>query len=168
MNYKVIYTSVTGNTKALAKAIKNIEPRQCLYCGAPETDREGGAELIFAGFWTDKGICPDSLKNYFEKLHGKQIFLFGTAGFGESEEYFQNIIHRVSQLISGDNEIIGSFMCQGRMPETVRKRYELMAEKEPDNENIQRFLENYEKALSHPDANDLAKLKEMARLYIGR
>ena len=64
MKYAVIYDSPTGNTKILAEEIRkymdgqNGNTEECLYCGEPD-DADGKklseAEVIFAGFWTDKG-----------------------------------------------------------------------------------------------------------------
>ena len=58
--------------------------------------------------------------------------------------------------IADDNQIVGQFMCQGKMPMSVRQRYEQMAQKQPD-----RFLpmiDNFDKALSHPNEQDLQSL----------
>lgn len=164
--FEAVYSSVTGNTKMLAEIIQKAGPKQCLYCGPPESAGKTGADLIFAGFWTDKGSCTEPFAAYLKSLHGKRIFLFGTAGFGGSPEYFQGILERVSGFISSDNEQIGSFMCQGKMPEAVKKRYEDMAKKNPDDERILSFLNNYEKALAHPDEKDLFDLKSMAEKFI--
>ena len=54
------------------------------------------------------------------------MFLFGTAGFGESEAYFQKVLDRVKESIDESNSIIGTYMCQGKMPMAVRERYEKM------------------------------------------
>lgn len=52
------------------------------------------------------------------------------------------------------------------LPEAVKKRYEDMAKKNPDDERILSFLNNYEKALAHPDEKDLFDLKSMAEKFI--
>ena len=46
-------------------------------------------------------------------------------------------------------------MCQGKMPQPVRDRYEAM-EESPHRTSM---LENFDRAFSHPDADDLARLK---------
>ena len=38
------------------------------------------AELLFLGFWTDKGECSEKIRKYMETLHGQKVVLFGTAG----------------------------------------------------------------------------------------
>ena len=47
-------------------------------------------------------------------------------------------------------------MCQSRMPHAVRQRYEAMEE----TPRRSAMLENFDQALSHPDAEDLRRLQE--------
>ena len=49
----------------------------------------------------------------------------------------------------------GGYMCQGRMPQAVRSRYEAMQAKEPENTRYKMLIENFDEALAHPDTNDL-------------
>ena len=59
MKYAVIYESATGNTEMLAKEIKStLGKEKCVCFGTPEEELQSKAEdadLIFLGFWTDKG-----------------------------------------------------------------------------------------------------------------
>ena len=50
----------------------------------------------------------------------------------------------------------GTYMCQGKMPQAVRTRYEQM----PESPRRAMMLANFDQAVSHPDAADLARLKE--------
>ena len=58
------------------------------------------------------------------------------------------------------NVIVGEYMCQGRMPQSVRERYLKMKEAPNHPANLDVLIQNFDCALSHPDANDLEKLKE--------
>ena len=170
MKYAVIYDSPTGNTKILAEEIKkymdgqNGNTGECLYCGEPD-DADGKklseAEVIFAGFWTDKGDSGAKLAGFLESLHSSRVFLFGTAGFGGSEEYFSRILERVVSHLPSDNTVAGRYMCQGKMPMTVRKRYEAMLEQDPEDKRMKAMIDNFDRALSHPDSADLEKLRSM-------
>ena len=57
--------------------------------------------------------------------------------------------------------MIGTFMCQGRMPMAVRERYEKMlsAPPSPRMPDPRKMLENFARALPHPDEEDLARFK---------
>ena len=87
--YSIVFNSPTGNTKKLADTIYAALPKEnCDYFGAP---KEGGlySEMLYIGFWTDKGNADKSTLTLLSTLKGKKIFLFGTAGFGGSDAYFQ-------------------------------------------------------------------------------
>ena len=161
MKYAVVYSSRTGNTKELAQTIREALPgEECEYFGLPGGDSDLKASLVFAGFWTDKGSCDEEMAQWLQSLRCKQVFLFGTAGFGGSETYFDAILRRVGANLDDSNVLAGSFMCQGRMPEAVLLRYEAMREKSPMDEKIAGMIDNYHKAFPHPDSDDKQRLAE--------
>ena len=55
--------------------------------------------LIYVGFWTDKGNASKEALDYLKTLHHQKIFLFGTAGFGKSDNYFKKIIDKVKEVL---------------------------------------------------------------------
>lgn len=155
MSYAIVYSSRTGNTAMLAKAIQEILPAEdCLYFGAPDA-RALAADTIYAGFWTDKGSCDEQVAEFLKSLTGQKVFLFGTAGFGGAPAYFAQILDRVRQNLNDSVAVIGTYMCQGKMPKAVRTRY-LSMEESPRRTAM---LQNFEQALTHPDTADLAALK---------
>ena len=165
MKYAVVYCSHTGNTKRVAEAIAQVIPAEdMLYFGIPDMDATKDADVIFAGFWTDKGSCPSALLDYFSSLHNKQIVLFGTCGFGGSAEYYDMILQRVSAFIEDDCTYVDGFMCQGKMPQSVRERYMKMKENPEHPANLDALIKNFDCALSHPDSDDLEKLRNLCRL----
>lgn len=48
-----------------------------------------------------------------------------------------------------------------KMPQSVRERYEKMKEQPNHMPNIDAMIENFDKALAHPDDNDLNALKQL-------
>ena len=87
MKYAVVYKSLTGNTELLAETVRDELGDACIYFGVPDA-KALDADVIFLGFWTDKGNCEESLKSFLEGLHGKRVELFGTAGFGKRPVLF--------------------------------------------------------------------------------
>ena len=157
--YSIIYSSKTGNTKKLAEAIYNTLPQnKCDYYGTVDKIDDVLSNVIYIGFWTEKGNADHLTIDFLNKLKNKKIFLFGTAGYGESEKYFEGIINNVKKNIDSSNTIIGSFMCQGKMPLSVRERYEKMREQNNISLNIDKLIANFDKALSHPNTDDLKTL----------
>ena len=164
MTYMIVYSSVTGNTKAIAEAIKNtLRKDSCTYCGEIEGSVDYDADILFVGFWVHKGSCTDEVKHYLESLEHQEVALFGTAGFGGSKSYFDTILEKVKSYIPKSNDIIGNFMCQGKMTENVLERYSKMLEEKPGNNEILDMINNYNKALSHPNKNDVKEVQIFAK-----
>lgn len=154
MSYAIVYSSHTGNTALLAQTIRETLPQEdCVYFGAPDPSALT-AETVYVGFWTDKGTCDTSIAQFLQSLTNQKVFLFGTAGFGGAAAYFEQILNRVKENLEDSTELIGTYMCQGKMPPSVRTRYEQMEE----GPRRTAMLENFDQALSHPNAEDLANL----------
>ncbi len=160
MAYSIVYSSHTGNTAMLAEAVKEaVSTENCLYFGGPDVEYID-TPLIFIGFWTNKGTCDGTAKAFLKTLKNKSLFLFGTAGFGGSKEYYKKIMDDVQQNIHASNKVIGTYMCQGKMPITVRTRYENMLATTTVDSNFKDLIDNYDHAASHPDLADRDNLKQ--------
>lgn len=116
------------------------------------------AELVLLGSWTDKGGLDPSLAEKLPQLAGKRVFLFGTCGFGGSKEYYDRVLERFAFELPADAQVVGRFMCQGQMPPAVRERYAKMAGQDP--KRFEPMIENFDRALGHPDDVDLAAFED--------
>ena len=155
MRYAIVYSSRTGNTAMLAQAIREALPREeCIHFGEP-TPQALAAGALCVGFWTDKGTCDAQSARFLQSVTHQRVFLFGTAGFGGDPNYFEQILSRVQANLGREVEVVGTYMCQGKMPQAVRTRYEAM----PDSPRRTTMLENFDHAACHPDQQDLARLK---------
>ena len=160
-NYSIIFSSLTGNTRKLADKIHEILPKEsCDYFGT--ADAQGiESELLYIGFWTDKGHCNAEIGTFLKKIKDKEVFLFGTAGFGGDTEYFDKILKKVEKNLDRSNILRGSYMCQGKMPNSVRERYMKMKNSPLPVPNIDAMIENFDRAVSHPDEQDLEQLRQV-------
>lgn len=155
MSYAIVFSSRTGNTALLAHTIREALPEEeCLYFGPPDAKALDG-ETVYVGFWTDKGTCDEGVAAFLRSLTHQRVFLFGTAGFGGSPAYFEQILDRVRENLAPQVQAAGTYMCQGRMPQAVRDRYQAMDE----SPRRTAMLENFDRAVSHPDAEDLERLQ---------
>ncbi|MFQ8832326.1 MAG: flavodoxin family protein [Ruthenibacterium lactatiformans] len=77
-------------------------------------------------------------------------------GVRRGPDYFNMLLENVKKLLPSDAVYLGGWMCQGRMPGSVRARFAAQLEQDPENANAKRMLENFDRALSHPDEADLA------------
>ena len=160
MRYAIVFSSKTGNTALLAQTLQEQLPQaDCCYFGAPDAAALA-ADTLYVGFWTDKGKADADTLDFLQQLRGKRVFLFGTAGFGGSAEYFAKILSAVQAELDPSNTVVGTYMCQGRMPQSVRQRYEAMKQQPNPASNLDMLIENFDRALAHPDAGDLERLKQ--------
>ena len=161
MKNAVVFSSKTGNTKQLADEIRNVLSEETIkYFGSPET-APLDADCYYVGFWTDKGHCNAEIGTFLKKIKDKEVFLFGTAGFGGDTEYFDKILKKVEKNLDRSNILRGSYMCQGKMPNSVRERYMKMKNSPLPVPNIDAMIENFDRAVSHPDEQDLEQLRQV-------
>ena len=147
MKHAIVYSSITGNTKKLAETIKNKVGDA--YFGKP-SDEELMADVIFVGFWAIKNSCGEDIKRFIEKLDGKNIFIFGTAGYDNTQEYFDGILDSVKAHVPSSNTIIGTYMCQGKVSDNKQANLkEVMPEK------YELIKDNLAESVNHPNEYDV-------------
>ena len=145
MKSLVLYSSLTGNTKKIAYTIydeiqeeKDIKDVNELVDYSIDYENY---DIVFLGYWVDKGICDKNSKQVLENIHNKKIALF----------------------IPKDNEILGSFICQGKIAEGLKAKYKEMLKLSPDNEHIRQQLNNHEESQSHPDEQEIYEASMFAK-----
>ena len=146
MSYAIICSSKTGNTEKLAQRAREV-------LGEEGEGPVADADLVLVGSWTDKGGMDPALDARLGELAGLRVFLFGTCGFGGSQAYYDRVLDRFQSALPEDSQVVGRFMCQGQMPPAVRDRYVKMSEQDP--KKFEPMIENFDRALGHPDAADL-------------
>ncbi|MCC0635070.1 MULTISPECIES: flavodoxin family protein BilS [unclassified Clostridioides] len=161
MKSLILYSSLTGNTKKIAQSIYDAMQGEKEIKNISEvTDNNVDYEkydIIFLGYWVDKGICDKNSKLVFENIHNKKLALFGTMGANTKGNYGINIMDKVKDVFSKDNEIVGSFICQGKIAEGLKVKYEEMLKLHPENEHIREQLKGHEESQSHPDEQDVSE-----------
>lgn len=151
MKKSIVYSSGTGNTEKLAEAIK-AKVGDVAYCGKLD-DSALESDVIFVGFWTAKFTCTDDVKTFLEKVKNKKIFLFGTAGYDDTSEYFEKILTAVKENVDSSNTIVGEFMSMGKVSAGKQK-----AIAEMDQAKFDSMKAKLDQAESHPNQADLDKL----------
>ena len=74
--YSILFSSLTGNTKKLADAIHETSPKNdCEYFGAIKTPVPS-SELLYIGFWTDKGNADNETLTLLSTLKKTNGFFF--------------------------------------------------------------------------------------------
>lgn len=169
MRYAILYDSHTGNTANVAQAILHTLPedeRLCYYSSIEAIDHPekfADADLIFYGFWTDRGTCPERSQQLLSQLPATKIALFGTAGFGTSEDYFQKILDNAAQYLPKDASLTGTFMCAGKMPSSVEEQYSKLLSDPINGEQAKQMLEKFNAVKGHPNKEELEAVAKFAQ-----
>ena len=166
MKILIVYESMTGNTKDVAIAIYDAlkfdyNVKVLNVVDALESDSRD-ADLYFLGSWVNRGTSGNLINQFAKTLKNKNIAIFGTAGFGESEDYFKSLTERFVANIDNSNTFYSSYFCQGRMREIVKERYIELLKDHPDDKSLEVKIENFDRARQHPNIEDLSLAQKFA------
>lgn len=120
MKVQVIYSSLTGCTKKVANAIFNrldVEQKTIhdLKDGTPILD----GDIILLGYWGISGNPNDEMKKFLQTVNGKAVGVFCTLGYYADSAHAHETVQAGLNLIKEHNEIIGSFVCNGAVSQTL-------------------------------------------------
>ena len=160
---QIIYDSNTGNTELLATKIYQLYPDSII--SRIDQTNEVIGDILYLGSWCDKGNMTEAMQHLVHTLHHKKIFVFGTCGFGKDQNYFDMIAKRMISSIPNDNDVIGYFICQGKIDPKFQKKYEDMLKDEKTRKQAEIMLDNFKLAESHPDHDDLQALENKLKTY---
>ena len=98
--YSIIFSSLTGNTKKLADTIRAVLPAEdCDYFGAPKAE-ELHSEILYIGFWTDKGNADSATLELLSKLRDKRFFYSGRRALAAARHIFRRSLSMLSSLLA--------------------------------------------------------------------
>lgn len=168
MSYAVVVDSKTGNTRKLADALGELVG--CAVEGIEDPDAAlamAFADTVLFGFWCDKGDCSPEAAAALARLDHKRVFLFGTAGFGGSPEYFERVLGNVRKHLPDSAELIGTVMCQGKIDAAARGKWEKAVAANPDDLRAKMMLKTFDMAAQHPSQQDLGRVTTAAKKALG-
>ncbi|NLZ38199.1 MAG: flavodoxin [Firmicutes bacterium] len=167
MNPKILiaYSSRTGNTEKVAKAIYEVLSARSDIQKLPEVNCEK-YDTVVMGYWVDKGTANEESLNFIKSLSGKKVVLFGTLGAGDYNGYYQKVREAVEKELPADCTLLGHklFRATSIMLHRLRKQHA----ENPDDLEIKKRLEDYEKNKHRPDENDLKEAQEFVLSILGK
>ena len=164
MNIAVIYSSRTGNTKAVAEHIAEVlGTRAYAVAEAPNLASYDG--LAF-GYWVDRANANAEAREFMASIVNKKVFLFGT--LGAYPEHGQRALTMAQSHINDSNEVVGHFLCQGKIEQAIIERFKNMPRTSdnphaPSPERIQLW----DTGVGHPDQNDFTNAQHAVRKAFG-
>lgn len=169
MQYIVLYSSRTGNTKKIAEAISSVLPvaTPCLPVGEAPADLNA-YDCVFAGFWVDRGSADPEAQQLLRRLEHPRVALFATLGADPRSEHAADSLRNAAALRPGGQPPVHSFICQGKVdPQLIEQMKKMFPAGHPHAVDEKREALHKE-ASKHPDEADLAAAKAFATETVKR
>ncbi len=154
MRTLVTYSTRTGNTRKIAEGILEIMPEGADIFPIEEVPSFEGYDFIAVGFWVDRGTADENTRKHIIRIKQKQIGLFGTLGAYPDSDHAQRSMENVKKLVHSDNQIIGEFMCQGKIDPRLTEKFATLPADHPHAMTPERKV-RHEEASKHPNEEDI-------------
>lgn len=154
----VTYSSKTGNTEKVAIAISDaIENSELLKIkDVKDINKYDG---IIVGYWADKGIANKEADVFLRKINNKKCGIFATLGAYPDSKHSQDVINYGKEILENQgNEVLATFICQGKIDPKLTKMFKSFPEGHPHYMDEAR-RKRHEDASTHPDEKDLENSK---------
>ena len=114
MSYAIVFSSITGNTAALADHLHSmLLADSCVYFG--DVSREAAkldADLFFVGFRTeDDGTCDSKSRVFLKALNDKTVVLFGTSGYEMDKKELDRVMSAAAKHVPVSSTVIPGVIC---------------------------------------------------------
>ena len=121
------------------------------WMSAPGTEKQ--KQKIILSILLILAVYPLEIIDLLSSLHGRNVALFGTCGMGAGSRYYSALEQNARVWLSNSNNFLGSFFCQGKMPDAIRQKYESYRGKCED-AKLDKMLSYFDEAASHPNKQD--------------
>ena len=113
-----------------------------------------GYDVVALGYWLRRGGPDDLMRAHLPRITGSRVVLFQTHGTDVGSEHAVTSFARAAYLLGADCEILGTFSVQGKLaPALIARR----KKSDPDDTHMSPAAqERWQRAASHPDADDRA------------
>ncbi len=166
MKSLIVYSSLTGNTRAVAEAIASVMPEPCELVSVQEAPSDlSSYDFIAIGYWVDKGMPDQNCIQFMKTVQGKKVGLFGTLGAYPDSDHAKKCQANAARLMEG-NEILGQFICQGKVDPKV---IEMMKKMAPDSHPMtEERRARIQEAKKHPNEEDFQNARQAFSAMIAK
>lgn len=160
----VIYSSLTGNTKQVAEAIASILPEGTPCVAMSELPSDiASYDLVFAGFWVDKGTANKEARDILGTLHNLYIALFATAGVPPHMEHAKQSLVNAAACLPDGVVPVDTFICQGKVdPKVIEMMYKMFPKGHSHGQSADRDA-RHKQAAVHPNEDDCKAARQFAK-----
>lgn len=162
MRSLVVYSSLTGNTKRVAEAVFEALPGEREISPVQQAPSPEDFDFVAVGFWVNRGKPDADSEGYMRNIESKRIGLFGTLGAYPDSDHAKRSMDAAREMVKG-NQVICTFMCQGKIDPAVLERMDEMAKENPEFAHAMtpERAARIEEAKKHPDENDLRNAQKI-------
>lgn len=163
MKFLIVYSSRTGNTKKVAEALFRAAPEGSTLRSVDETFETEGYDVIFAGYWLDRGGADERSKQFLRTLTGKRIVLFETMGADPASEHAAAGFANAATALSEGNTVLGAFAVRGEVDPAL-----VLAMKKRGADNPHgspEAMSRIAQAKGHPDETDLSRAEGYMKAF---
>lgn len=166
MKILITYSSKTGNTEKVAKAIhKSIPTAEIL---AISELQNLDYDLIFVGGWIDRSTYDQMALTLVKQIFDKKVAYFFTLGAYPDSDHAKDCIKNIEQLLTdNNNEVMGGYFCQGAIDPKLIEWLSTLPSDHRMSPNEQR-KQRWEDAKTHPDTSDLEKASSFATTILNK
>ncbi len=151
MKNLVVYSSKTGNTEKLAKALYDFLPGEKEIYPVTEAPDPNDYTFVAIGFWVKNGEPDPDTQAYLKKIQeDHEVFLFATHGAKTDSEEAKKAMKKAEEL-GKKGRIVGMFHCLGEVPQDVIEQARNMSPPPA-------WLAEAEGAKGHPDSKDIEEM----------
>lgn len=163
MKILIAVSSKTGNTRKIAEAIASAVPEAELH-NVEDAPDPSPYDLIFMGFWVDKGTADKKAAGFIEKISKKTVAIFATLGAYPDSQHATDSLEKVAKLLP-DCQVVDRYICQGAIdPKLIEWMSKLPADHPHAPDDLRR--QRWQDALTHPDENDCQAASEWAKAVL--
>lgn len=161
MSVLIVYSTLSGNTKAVCERIYGVlnqEKRIVNIRDVEEVNLEEFSNII-VGFWCDKGTMDKESLEFTKSLKNKNLYFLGTLGAKPDSEHWKDVFERAKKLCVENNNFVDGLLIWGRISEALQERIKKLPPEHPHGPNPER-LARWEAASTHPDEEDFKKAED--------
>ncbi|TCK92811.1 flavodoxin [Natranaerovirga hydrolytica] len=153
MDYIIIYSSETGNTKKVAYEIFKSMPEGTKIYDLQDIQGDVKEKNLILGYWVDRAKPNKEMLHFMECLTNKNIVAFGTLGAYPDSEHAQVTKKNVAEILEPRNTLLGQFLCQGRISSKITEMFKRASSDSPHRMTEER-IKKHQEAAKHPNEED--------------
>ena len=161
----IAYSSKTGNTEKVAKALYEAKPEACELKKADEVESLDAYDVIFVGYWVDKGGPDAKAKALLSTIKGKKVVLFQTLGAEAYSDHGRTSFANAAKYLDPECMVLGTLSTQGAIDPQLIAAMSKMPAGSP-HAPTEASRKRWAAASTHPDAADLQNAREYMEKFM--